>query len=128
MKKIYYLLFPLFLLHLFYLHENLFSQGYICAIGGGGEDYNDWSDKPYKWIVEKSGKGKIVILSAGNESEWIPDYFKSFGATEAYNKKIISIIDANNQSIFEDIISAKSVFIKGGDQYDYIKYWKKHKN
>ena len=99
-------------------------QGYVCAIGGGTEDYNSWSDDPYRWIVQKSDSGKIVVLSANTETSWIPDYFVSFGASQAVNLRINSRVVADLQSTYDQIISARAVFIKGGDQWNYINYWK----
>lgn len=100
------------------------AQGYICAIGGGSENYNSWSDAPYRWIVEKSDSGKILVLSVNDESNWIPDYFVSLGASQAQNLKINSRTLADQQSVYDQLISAKAVFIKGGDQWNYINYWK----
>jgi len=102
----------------------IYAQGYVCAVGGGPEDYNDWSDKPYKWIVEKSNKGKIVILSVNDESQWIPNYFKSFGAVSAVNLKLSSRTIADLQSTYDTIVSASAIFIKGGDQWQYVSNWK----
>ncbi|HQJ45827.1 MAG TPA: hypothetical protein PK195_04240, partial [Ignavibacteriaceae bacterium] len=63
------------------LNLTLFPQGYICAVGGGSEDYNNWSDAPYGWIVEKSDNGKIIILGAdASVTTWLPTYFISLGA------------------------------------------------
>ncbi|MGB5894012.1 MAG: cyanophycinase, partial [Ignavibacteriaceae bacterium] len=103
---------------------NLYSQGYICAIGGGSEDYNDWSDEPYSWIVEKADSGKIIILSYSDATSWIPNYFMSLGATLAYNKKINSINIADLQSTYDELITADAIFIKGGDQWNYVRTWK----
>lgn len=100
------------------------AQGFLCAVGGGGEDYSSWSDNPYQWIVEKSGKGPVIILSANTETTWIPDYFKSFGAASAVNLKISSRTTADLQSTYDAIVQASAVFIKGGDQWDYISQWK----
>lgn len=102
----------------------IFSQGYICAVGGGTENYNDWSDKPYGWIVEKADSGTIIILSYSDQSNWIPDYFESLGASNAYNKKIGSRSVADLQTTYDEIKAADGVFIKGGDQWKYISYWK----
>ncbi|MFZ1291854.1 MAG: Type 1 glutamine amidotransferase-like domain-containing protein [Melioribacteraceae bacterium] len=102
----------------------LVAQGYICAIGGGSEDYNDWSDEPYSWIVTKSNFGKVIILSASEATNWIPNYFISFGADTAYNLNINTKSKANQQSTFNDVVSAKAIFIKGGDQWDYVRLWK----
>ena len=120
MKKIIFL-FLLFTLNCIY------AQGYICAVGGGPEDYNDWSDKPYKWIVERSNKGKIVILSVNDETQWIPKYFKSFGAVSAVNLKLSSRTIADLQSTYDTIVAASAIFIKGGDQWQYVSNWKNTK-
>ena len=102
----------------------IFAQGYVCAIGGGSEDYGDWSDAPYSWVVQKSDSGKIVVPSVNDETNWIPDYFMSFGADTAYNLRISSRAIADLQSTYDEIISAKAVFIKGGDQWKYVNLWK----
>ncbi|MCX6150555.1 MAG: Type 1 glutamine amidotransferase-like domain-containing protein [Ignavibacteriales bacterium] len=106
------------------LSQSNFPQGYICAVGGGSEDYNDWSDKPYGWIVEKSDSGKIIILGVDDATTWLPDYFKFLGAKEVYNKKISSRTSADLQSTYDELITAKAIFLRGGDQYDYVRLWK----
>jgi len=103
---------------------NLYAQGYVCAIGGGSEDYNDWSDAPYSWVVQKSDSGKIIILGVSSATEWLPTYFMSFGADTAYNKSISTIAAANLQETYDEVITAKAIFIRGGDQWDYIRLWK----
>jgi cyanophycinase len=101
------------------------AQGYICAIGGGSEDYGDWSDEPYSWIVQKSDSGKIIILGASSDvTTWLPNYFLSFGADTAYNKTISTTSIANLQSTYDELITAKAIFIRGGDQWDYVRLWK----
>lgn len=117
-KKLILFLFTILIANISY------AQGYICAIGGGSEDYSDWSDEPYSWIVSKSNFGKIVVLSANDETNWIPNYFMSFGADTAFNIKVNSKSKANLQTIFDEVISAKAIFIKGGDQWDYVRLWK----
>ncbi len=103
---------------------NIYSQGYLCAIGGGSEDYNDWSDAPYGWIVDKADSGKIIIISDSDASSWLPNYFLSLGASDAYNKKIESRAIADFQSTYDELITADAIFIRGGDQWDYINLWK----
>jgi cyanophycinase len=109
------------------LNYSLFAQGYVCAVGGGSENYYDWSDKPYGWIVQKADSGKIIIISDTDASAWLPNYFMWLGADTAYNKTIASISDANLQSTYDELITAKAIFIRGGDQWDYIRVWKETK-
>ncbi len=115
-----YIVFLITLIYPFFIY----SQGYICAIGGGGENYNDWSDAPYSWIVQKSNFGKVIVLSVNDETNWIPDYFVSKGASSAVNLKINTRDLANSQAVYDSIVAASAIFIKGGDQYNYINYWK----
>ncbi len=114
----------IFLVILFALVKFIYSQGYICAVGGGSENYNDWSDEPYRWIVQKADSGKIIILSYSDATNWLPNYFMSLGADTAYNKTISSITIANHQSTFDELITAKAIFLRGGDQWQYIRLWK----
>lgn len=117
MKKVLFIIFLLFT-------TRTFSQGYVCAVGGGSEDYNSWSDAPYGWIVQKSDSGKIIILGVSSATSWLPNYFMSFGADTAYNKTVSSRSAANLQETYDEIITAKAIFIRGGDQWDYINLWK----
>lgn len=106
------------------LNLTLFAQGFVCTIGGGSENYNDWSDAPYSWIVQKSDSGKIIIIDVADATTWLPNYFMSLGADTAYNKTIATISAANLQSTYDELITAKAIFIRGGDQWDYIRLWK----
>jgi len=108
-----------------FVNISLMGQGYVCAIGGGSEDYGDWSDEPYSWIVQKSDSGKIIILGASSDvTSWLPNYFMSLGADTAYNKTISTTSIANLQSTYDELITAKAIFIRGGDQWDYVSQWK----
>ncbi len=107
-----------------FLNLNLFSQGYVCAVGGGSENYNSWSDAPYSWIVQKADSGKIIILGTSSATSWLPNYFISLGADTAYNMTISSIAAADLQSTYDELITAKGIFIRGGDQWNYIRLWK----
>ncbi len=106
------------------LNLALFAQGYTCAIGGGSENYGDWSDAPYSWIVQKADSGKIIIIDVADATSWLPNYFMSLGADTAYNKTIATSFAANLQSTYDELITAKAIFIRGGDQWDYIRLWK----
>ncbi len=47
-------------LALLHMSSMIYSQGFICAVGGGTENFNEWRDKPYGWIVEKSDNGVCI--------------------------------------------------------------------
>lgn len=109
------------------ISSKLFGQGFICAVGGGSEHIGGWSDKPYGWIVEKADSGKIVILSYQQETDFLPEYFVSLGASSAENLAIDDRLTADEQSTYDQITEAAALFIKGGDQSEYITLWKETK-
>ncbi len=106
------------------INLTILAQGYVCAIGGGSENYNDWSDAPYRWIVQRADSGKIIIIDVADATNWLPNYFISLGASTAYNKTIPNVATANLQSTYDELITAKGIFIRGGNQWDYIRFWK----
>lgn len=100
------------------------AQGSICAVGGGSEDYGSWSDKPYSWIVKKADSGRIAVLSYSSQTDWIPNYFKSLGASGVEKLIINSRETADSEEIYSRIVSSEGIFIKGGDQWKYYSYFK----
>lgn len=99
------------------------AQGYLMLAGGGSESSSggSWSAEPYSWFVDKAGDKPIVVLSNSDASTWIPNYFLSFGATEVFN---LTIQGNTSAEIAEALDGAGGVFMKGGDQRNYIDSWK----
>ena len=103
------------------------AQGKLVLIGGGGEDYGDWSDAPYQWAVDQSANKRVAIVAYGTATTWIPDYFLSLGAAEAKNFNISSIALADAQSTYDSLVTYDVIFLKGGDQSDYYLNYKNTK-
>ncbi len=113
-----------FFTSLIVLFSLLNARGSLLLVGGGGEDYNSWSDIPYSWFVEKTDSGKIVNIDTDEANSWYANYFKSMGASsESHALQITSAI-ANDSSTYQDLISAQGIFIEGGDQWEYVNSWK----
>ena len=94
-------------------------------VGGGGEDYNSWSDLPFQWFVEQADSGIIINIDVDEASSWYADYFESFGADQ--NSKALRIKNkttANDSATYKSLITAKGIFMEGGDQWDYVSTWK----
>jgi cyanophycinase len=103
---------------------DLLAQGSLLLVGGGGEDYRDWSDEPYRWFVQQADSGKIINIDVDAVSDWYPQYFKSFGAdptSEAF--RISNKTVANDSATYFKLISARAIFLEGGDQWEYIDTW-----
>jgi cyanophycinase len=119
MKIIYYLI----LMSL--IPQIVFSQGSALLVGGGSENYNRWSDEPYSWFVQQSDSGKIINIDVATASTWYPNYFKWFGADQSSHElQIPNQSTANDSATYFELISAKGIFIEGGDQWDYVSNWK----
>lgn len=103
------------------------GQGFLMLAGGGGESSGGWSDLPYSWVVTQSANKKVAIISVNDETDWLPNYFKSFGAKWAKNFKIDSKSFANSQWLYDSLITYGAIFLKGGDQSKYYEYYKETK-
>ncbi len=102
----------------------LCPQGSVLLVGGGSENYNDWSDTPYQWLVSNAPNKKILVLHYSTASSFLPDYFKSLGALESQNLVISSTAIANDSATYKTILQYDAVFLRGGDQWQYILLWK----
>lgn len=115
----------LLLILLIFSGINSSAQGFLMLAGGGGESAGGWSDAPYRWVVEHAQNKRIAVVSYdAAATDWIPNYFKSFGAKAAKNILIASRTTADLQSIYDTLITYDGVFIKGGDQAKYYAYYK----
>lgn len=103
----------------------LFAQGSVLMVGGGSEDYNDWSDEPYGWFVQAADSGKIINIDASSTASFYPAYFQWLGAhVSSHALQIPSRSTANDSSTYLELISAEGIFIEGGNQWPYVNYWK----
>lgn len=110
----------------FCISFNLFAQGSLMLVGGGGEVDGGWSNPPYQWCVSQSKTKKVAIITAttAGATAFIPDYFKKLGAIHAKNFIIDSKAVANAQATYDSLKQYDCVFIKGGDQSLYYNYFK----
>ncbi len=95
------------------------AQGSLVLVGGSAETAGGWSDEPYQWLVEKASNKRIAVISYQAESNWIPNYFVSMGARFAKNFLIPDRNTADNQAIYDSLLTYDGVFLKGGDQSVY---------
>lgn len=87
---------------------------------GGGTDV----DAAFKWMIEKSGGGDVVILRATGTDAYNP-YVNGLGSLNSVETLLINSRElANNDTVAYIIRNAEMVFIAGGDQSDYMNYWK----
>lgn len=119
MKKL-----KLFLIHYWFLSGIILAQGSILLVGGGSENYGDWSDKPYKWFVEQALNRKILVLHYETTTTFFTGYFPSLSSCTVSNLAINSTTTANDSSTYKFILEHDGVFLRGGDQAQYVNKWK----
>ncbi|MCC2970756.1 cyanophycinase [Massilia sp. IC2-476] len=87
---------------------------------GGGPDV----DAAFQWMIQKSGGGNFVVIRATGTDAYNP-YIYAMGGVRSVETLIIpSRAAASDPFVLERVRNAEAVFIAGGDQSDYMRYWK----
>lgn len=87
---------------------------------GGGVDV----DEAMKWMIDKSGGGDFVVIRATGTDAYNP-YLYALGTLDSVETLRIDSADlARDPGVAQTIRNAEALFIAGGDQHDYVRYWK----
>ncbi len=87
---------------------------------GGSTDV----DAAMLWMINKSGGGDIVVLRSTGTNAY-NQYLFDLGTVNSVETLLIDSVEkANSITVENTIRNAEAVFIAGGDQYNYVKYWK----
>ncbi len=127
--KILLLLFPLF----------GFSQGYtsyftgnsinitttptfgICLMGGATE-----SNQAMTWLLQKANGGDVLVLRSTGADGYNNYFYSDLGvAVNSVETLVItSIAGATNPYVLDKISNAELIWFAGGDQFNYLSYFK----
>jgi len=90
-----------------------------AALMGGGAD----QDPAFRWLCERSHGGDFLILTATGEDDYNP-YIQKLCKVNSVATLAIPDKDAAMALFVADTIRhAEAIFITGGDQSNYVKYW-----
>ena len=96
------------------------TQPGLMLVGGG-----DWPYDAFRWMIEKAGHGRIVILRASGANEAQDEFFKDIGGITAAQTLVFEDRKAaSDPRVLEIVRNADGIFIAGGDQANYVNYWK----
>ena len=103
------------------------TQFGIALMGGGGS-----VDAAYAFIASRAGGGHIVILRAVSDDSFDPDdgdYGESFvnkwgPVVSAETIVFHNRAAASDPRVIAALKNADGIFLAGGDQANYIRYWK----
>lgn len=87
---------------------------------GGGKDVND----AYKWMCKRSGNGDFLVIRTMGTNAYNPYIQRLCPAINSASTLIItSKRGAGDPFVRKTMMNAEALFIAGGDQSDYVKFW-----
>ncbi|MGH9797427.1 MAG: cyanophycinase, partial [Candidatus Polarisedimenticolia bacterium] len=87
---------------------------------GGGSDLDD----AFRFMIERSGGGDFVVLRARGGDDYNL-YIRDLGTVNSVETLIIrNRRQASDAAVAETIGNAEALFIAGGDQSRYVRFWK----
>ncbi|UUZ50568.1 hypothetical protein LP420_12665 [Massilia sp. B-10] len=87
---------------------------------GGGMDV----DNAIKWMIAKSGGGDFIVIRSTGTNAYNDYIYGLGGANSVQTLLITSTTQANDACVVQTIKNAGAVFLVGGDQANYINYFK----
>jgi cyanophycinase len=87
---------------------------------GGSTDV----DTAFRWMIQKAGGGNFVVIRAEGTDAYNSYIFAMGRVTSVETLIIPSREAANDPFVVRRIRGAEALFIAGGDQSDYVNYWK----
>lgn len=97
------------------------ALGGICLMGGASED-----DQAILWFLEKANGGDVLVLRATGSDGYNDYFFSSIGANiNSVETIVCHNAEASNEAyIIQKINQAEAIWFAGGDQWDYISFWR----
>lgn len=88
---------------------------------GGSTDV----DAAIRWMIQKSGGGDFVVIRASGADGYNNYIYSELGGVNSVETLLLtSRTQANDPVVEQKIRNAEAVFIAGGDQANYVNYWK----
>lgn len=92
----------------------------LLLMGGG-----DRNDDALRWFMKKAGNGHIVVLRASMGGEIGEEFFNKIGGIESVETFVFKDREASGDPrILAALRRADGIFIAGGDQARYVRYWR----
>ena len=96
-------------------------MGGICLMGGSTEN-----DEAMKWFLNRADGGDVLVIRASGSDGYNDYLFSELGVTVNSVETIVFLgaPASNEEEIHESIMNAEAIWIAGGDQWDYVSYWR----
>lgn len=89
---------------------------------GGAEE----NDNAMRWFLQRANGGDVVVLRASGADGYNDYLFNELGVSVNSVQTIITttVEAANDPYVARQIRNAEALWIAGGDQWDYVSFWK----
>lgn len=96
-------------------------QGGVCMMGGATED-----DEAMKWFLARANGGDILVLRTSGSNGYNDYLYSSLGIQVNSVETIVmkNAAASNEPYVHQRIMQAEAIWFAGGDQWDYIRYWR----
>lgn len=92
----------------------------LMLVGGG-----DWPVDAFRWMAQRAGNGHLVILRASGDTEAQDEWFHDVGGIASARTFVFrDRAAASDPEVLAAVRSADGIFLAGGDQSNYVRYWK----
>jgi len=100
------------------------AQGYVAAEGGGSINGGTWAAEVFAWMLQKAGgPGNVAILGVSGADTQAAAKFQAAGAAAVVNLAITAA-NANDPAVYATLSQADVVWMRGGNQANYVQWWK----
>lgn len=96
-------------------------QGGVCLMGGSTED-----DEAMKWFLNRANGGDVVVLRASGSDGYNNYFYSELGVTinSVETIRFNNVQASTDPYVLDKIKKAEAIWIAGGDQWNYVSYWR----
>lgn len=96
-------------------------QGGVCLMGGASEH-----DNAMRWFLQQANGGDIVVIRTSGADGYNNYMYSQLGVTINSVETIVfdNPLAANEPYVQDKIAKAEAIWMAGGNQWNYISYWR----
>lgn len=99
------------------------GQGYVAAEGGGSVTSGTWALSTFSWMLQNAGgSGRVAILGVSGVDAGAESRFLQAGASQVVQLAITQT-NADLQATYDAIAACDVVWMRGGNQANYVQWW-----
>jgi cyanophycinase len=92
----------------------------LLLVGGG-----DWNPDAFRWFAAKTGHGHLVVIAAYGAGEDDEEFYHKIGGFTSVETLVFRNRKASfDRRVLDALNKADGIFIAGGDQSKYVRFWK----